>query len=192
MKESTKEEIPLSSPIPSSEESGLIGAELVFPMQSIPLVVACIPESFLPLHGPEIQSHYRCQFPDCVQIFLQKAAACTHISHNHLNVALANPYCSGKETPKMQWFSASAWENHAHKHTQDGLCIFPDDPAFSYLSPEALPSTSGSTSESLPLNVILDRAKAARQCLEEENETSTSSKHIKQGPIKKSKKQKDK
>ena len=36
MKESTKEEIPLSSPIPSSEESGLIGAELVFPMQSIP------------------------------------------------------------------------------------------------------------------------------------------------------------
>ena len=92
----------------------------------------------------------------------------------------------------MQWFSASAWENHIHKHTQDGLPIFPDDPAFSHLSPEALPSTSGSTSESLPLNVILDRAKAAKQCLEEEIETSTSSKHhTKQGPIKKSKKQKD-
>ena len=51
MKESTKEDIPLSPPILSSEESGLIGAELVFPMQSIPLVVAGIPESFLPLHG---------------------------------------------------------------------------------------------------------------------------------------------
>ena len=48
MKESTKEEIPLSSPISSSEESGLIGAELVFPMQSIPLVVAGIQESFSP------------------------------------------------------------------------------------------------------------------------------------------------
>ena len=86
----------------------------------------------------------------------------------------------------MQWFSASAWENHIHKHSQDGLPIFPDDPAFTHLSPEALPSTSGSTSESLPLNIILERAKAARQCLEEEIKTPTSSKcHIKQGPIKK-------
>ena len=172
MKESTREEIPLCSPIPSSEESGLIGTELVFPVQSIPLVVAGIPESFLPLHGPETQSCYRCQFPDCVQIFLQKAAACC----DHLNVALACLYCSGKENPKMQWFSASAWENHVCKHTQDGLPIFPDDPAFSHLSPKALPSTSGSTSEPLLLNVILDRAKAARQCLKEEMETSTSSK----------------
>ena len=93
----------------------------------------------------------------------------------------------------MQWFSASAWENHIHKHSQDGLPIFPDDPSFTHLSPEALPSTSGSTSESLLLNIILERAKAARQCLEEEIETSTSSKCcIKQGPVKKSKKQKDK
>ena len=68
----------------------------------------------------------------------------------------------------MHWFSASAWENHVCKHTQDGLSIFPDDPAFSHLSPEALPSTSGSTSESLLLNVILDRARAVRQGLEEE------------------------
>ena len=52
MKEPTKE-VPLPSPIPSSEESGLIGAELVFPRQTIPLVVAGIPESFLPLQGPE-------------------------------------------------------------------------------------------------------------------------------------------
>ena len=72
MKESTKEDVPLSSPILSSEESGLIGAELVFLMQSIPLVVAGIPESFLPLHGPETHLCYRCQFPDCVQIFYKK------------------------------------------------------------------------------------------------------------------------
>ena len=139
MKESTKEEIPLSPPILSCEESGLIGAELLLSMQSIPLVVAGIPESFLPLCGPETQSCYRRQFSDTVQIFLQKMAACTHIHHDHLNVALACLYCTGKENPKMQWFSASAWENHIHKHTQDGLPIFPGDPAFSHLSPEALP-----------------------------------------------------
>ena len=92
----------------------------------------------------------------------------------------------------MWWFSASTWENHIHKHSQDGLPIFPDDLAFTHLSPETLPSTSGSTSKSLPLNVILERAKAARQCLKEESKTPTSSKcHTKQGPIKKSKKQRD-
>ena len=171
MKEVTKEDIPFSPPIPSPEESSLIGAELVFPMQSIPLVVAGIPESFLSLHGPETQLHYRCQFPACAQIFLQKAAACTHVCHDHLNVALACLYCSGKENPKMQWFSASACKNHIGKHTQDGLTIFPNDPAVTHLSPDALPSTSGSTSESLPLNIILERVKAARQCLEEEIKT---------------------
>ena len=89
----------------------------------------------------------------------------------------------------MQWFSASAWENHVHKHSQDGLPIFPDDPAFTHISPEALPSTSGSTFKSLPLNIILERAKAGRWCLEEEIKTPTSSKcHIKQGAIKKLKK----
>ena len=76
VKEATKEDIPLSPPIPSPEESGPIGTELVFPTQSISLVVAGIPESFLPLHRPEAQSCYRCQFPDCTRIFLQKAAAC--------------------------------------------------------------------------------------------------------------------
>ena len=80
MKRSNKRRYSFVSPIPSPEESGLSRAELVFPMQSIPLVVAGIPESFLPLCRPETQSHYRCQFPDCAQIFLQKAAACTHIS----------------------------------------------------------------------------------------------------------------
>ena len=96
MKEPTKE-VSLSSFTLSSKESALIGAELFFPMQTIPFVVAEIPESLLPLCGPETQSHYRCQFPDCVQVFSQKAAACTHIHQDHLNVALACLYCSGKE-----------------------------------------------------------------------------------------------
>ena len=116
-----------------------------------------------------MQSCYRCQFTDCTQIFLQKAAACTHVCHDNLNVALACLYCSGRENPKMQWFSASAWEKYVHKHSQDGLPLFPDDPALTQLSPETLLSTSGSTSESLPLEVILQRAKAAKQCLEEES-----------------------
>ena len=132
-------------------------------------MVAGILESLLPLCGPEAQSCYRCQFPDWTQIFLLKAAACTHVCHDHLNVALACLYCSGKDNPKMWWFSTSAWENHICKHSQDGLHLFPDDPAFTHLSPETLPSTSSSTSESLPLHVILERAKAARQCLKEES-----------------------
>ena len=139
-----------------------------------------------------MQSHYRCQFMDCTQIFLQKAAACTYVHCDHLNVALACLYCSGRENPKMQWFSVSAVEKHICKHSQDGLPLFPDDPAFTQLSPETLPSTSGSTSKSLPLEVILERAKAAEQCLEEESKASTSPKcQVKQGPIKKSKKQRD-
>ena len=89
VKEVAKEDIPSSPSTPSHAESGPVGAELVFPTQAIPLVIAGIPESLLPLHEPEAQSHYRCQFTDCAQIFLQKAAACTHVHHNHLNVALA-------------------------------------------------------------------------------------------------------
>ena len=166
--------------------------ELVFPTQATPLAIAGIPESLLLIHGPEMQSRYRCQFMDCTQIFLQKAAACTHIHHDHVNVALACLYCSGRENPKMCWFSASAWEKHVCKYSQDGLSLFPDDPAFTPLSPETLPSTSSSTSESLPLEVILERAKAARQCLEEESNSSTSLKcQVQQGPIKKSKKQRN-
>ena len=93
----------------------------------------------------------------------------------------------------MWWFSASAWEKHIHKHSQHGLPLFPDDPAFTQLSPENLPSTSGSTPKSLPLEAILERAKAAKQCFEEESKASTSLKHrVKQGSIKKRKKQRDK
>ena len=187
-----KEDIPSSPSTPSPAESGPVGAEFVFPTQAIPLVIAGIPESLLPLCGPEAQSCYRCQFTDCTQIFLQKAAACTHVHCDHLNVALACLYCSGRDNPKMRWFSTSTWENHICKHSQDGLPLLPDDPAFTHSSPETLLSTSGSTSKSLPLNVILERAKAAKQCLEEENKASRSLKcHVKQVPIKKSKKQRD-
>ena len=182
------EDIPSTPSTPSPAEGGPVGAELVFPTQAIPLVIAGIPESLLSICGPEAQSRYRCQFTDCTQIFLQKAAACTHVCHDHLNVALACLYCSGRNNPKMQWFSASAWENHICKHLKDGLPLFPDDPAFTQLSPENLPSTSGPTSESFPFEVILDRAKVAKQCLEEESKAPTSLKHrVKQGPVKRAK-----
>ena len=107
-------------------------------------------------------------------------------------MALACLYCSGRDNPKMQWFSASAWEKHIRKHSQDGLPLFPDEIAFTQLSPEILPSTSGSTPKSLPLEAILERAKAEKWCLEEESKASTSLKcRVKHGPIKKSKKQRD-
>ena len=80
-KETVKEDIPST---PSPIESGPVGAELVFPTQAIPLVIAGILESLLPLHGPEAQSRYRCQFTNYTQIFLQKAAACTHVHCDHL------------------------------------------------------------------------------------------------------------
>ena len=130
-----------------------------------------------------MQSCYRCQFTDCTQIFLQKAAACTHICHDHLNVALACLYCSGRGNPRKHWSSDSAWKKHVHKHSQDGIPLFPDDPTFTQLSTETLPSTSSSTPGSLPLEAILERAKAVRQCLEEESKSFRSSKcRVQQGP----------
>ena len=59
----------------------------------------------------------------------------------------------------MWWFSASTWENHICKHSQDGLPLFPNDPAFTHLSPETLPPTLVPPPKSLPLNIILERAK---------------------------------
>ena len=189
VKETVMEDVP-STPYPT--DSGPVEVELVFPTLAIPLVIAGIPESLLPIWRPEAQSCYRCQFTDCTQTSLQKAAACTHVCHDRLNVALACLYCSGRDNPKMQWFSASAWKKHIRKHSQEGPPLFPDDPAFTELSPETLPSTSGSTSKSLPLEVIIERAKAAKQCLEGESKALTSLKHqVKQGPIKKSKTQRD-
>ena len=170
-----------SSPITGSSIST---AELVFQMKSIPLVIAGIPEAFLPLHA---------NFQTALKFFLQKASVCNHICCNHLNVALACIYCSGNKNPKMCWYSASARESHIQKHTQENLYIFPDDLAFANLPPKAVPSTSGSTSDPLSADIILERAKVAKQYLEEEVATVTPSKcPTKQGPIKSSKKCKDK
>ena len=92
----------------------------------------------------------------------------------------------------MCWFSSSTWEKHVKKHSQDGLPLYPDDPTFTQLSLETLPSTSSSTPGSLPLEVIPDRAKAARQCLTEERKSLSSPKHcVHQGHVKLSKKQRN-
>ena len=84
-KEMVTEDIPST---PSPAESGPVGTELVFPTQAIPLVIAGIPESLLPICGPEAQSCYRCQLTECTQIFLKKAAACTHVHCNHLSLLI--------------------------------------------------------------------------------------------------------
>ena len=57
----------------AKEMGNLASAELVFPFKSIPLVTTGIPETFLPLCGPEVQSHYYCQAPQCGSDFAQKA-----------------------------------------------------------------------------------------------------------------------
>ena len=86
--------------VPLSEEGSSASAELIFPLKSIPLIIASLPESVLPLCGPETHSHYRCQYPSCNQEFSQRAAACHHVCHDHLNIALACLYCSLMITPK--------------------------------------------------------------------------------------------
>ena len=108
-------------------------------------------------------------------LFTKRQHPVTTFCCDHLNVALACIYCSSKENPKMHWYSASAWESHVCKHTQDGLPIYPDDHSFAHLPLEAVPSTSTSTSEPLLANIILERAKAAKQYLEEETAKSTPS-----------------
>ena len=71
------EEVSRRDPSSPVAESSLATVELVFPMKSIPLVVAGIPEVFLPLHNPETLSHYRCQYPNCTQAFSQKQKPAT-------------------------------------------------------------------------------------------------------------------
>ena len=88
---------------------GLSIVELVFPLKSIPTVVAGLPKTYLPLCGPETLSQYQCQFLSCTLEFSQKAAACNHICHDHLNIALACLYYSFENNPKMWWYSASTW-----------------------------------------------------------------------------------
>ena len=145
---STEEKPSEKIPTTSSGESSLTTAELVFPLKSLSPVVAGIPESLLPLCGPETLSHYRCQYPSCDEEFSQKAVACNHVCHDHLHVALACLYCSVNNSSKMQCYSASAWEHHTHKHVQDNLPIHPDDPTFyeQFGDIDALPSTSKLTS----------------------------------------------
>ena len=76
------EKIPTTLP----NVGGLATVELVFPLKFIPTVIAGLPESYLPLHGPETLSQYLCQFPFCTLDFFQKAAACNHICHDHLKL----------------------------------------------------------------------------------------------------------
>ena len=47
-----------NTPTTLPDVCGLSTVELVFPLKSIPTVVASLPESYLPLHGPEILSQY--------------------------------------------------------------------------------------------------------------------------------------
>ena len=57
--------LPEKTPVNLPDSSGLATAELVFPLKSIPKVIAGLPEPYLPVHGPETHSHYHCQFPSC-------------------------------------------------------------------------------------------------------------------------------
>ena len=74
----------------------------------------------------------------------------------------------------MHWYNASAWEHHTCKHAQENLPIFPDDPAFlqqfTHVPRDvATPSTSKPPLELPHSKIIQQRAKAAKQFLEEEN-----------------------
>ena len=62
VKETVMEDVPST---PSPTDSGPLEVELDFPTRAIPLVIAGIPESLLPICGPEAQSHYRCQVTGC-------------------------------------------------------------------------------------------------------------------------------
>ena len=74
-KEHPAEEVSGGGPSSPVAESSLATAELAFPTKSIPLVVAGIPEFFLPLCSPETLSPYRCHHPDCIQAFSQKVSS---------------------------------------------------------------------------------------------------------------------
>ena len=167
-------ETPKDVSTPIVEENKLATAKLVFPMKSIPLVIAGVSESLLPLHGPETLSYYRCQYPSCYLEFSQKVATCRHVCCDHLNVALACLYCSIENNLKMHWCFTSAWEHHTHKHAQDNLPIFPDDPAFfqkftHVTVDESTLSVCKSPPEFPNYEVIQQRAHAAKQFLEEES-----------------------
>ena len=71
--------LPEKAPATLPDSGGQATVELVFPLKSIPTVIAGLPEPFLPVHVPESLSHYHCQFPSCTLEFSQKAAACNHV-----------------------------------------------------------------------------------------------------------------
>ena len=126
----------------------LASTERVFSFKSIPLVIAGVPDNFLPLCGPEIQSHYHCQVPQCNLDFAQKAAACNHVWYDHRNIALACLYCSFEDNLKMCWYSTTTWKKHMTKHLKDNLTIFPDDSAFAEkFTPQSSGYVSPSTSK---------------------------------------------
>ena len=204
--------IPEKTTTTTPVSGSLASAELVFPVKSVPTVTAGIPEPFLPVCGPETLSLYHCQFPSCTLEFTQKASACNHVCCDHLNIALACLYCSFEHNPKICWYSASTWEHHTATQSKENLPIHPDDPAFSQQfagssGDGAILSTLGSTSN-LPHATVIHRwAEAAKHFLEEGSDQSTfhcplskSSDltpckipkcHIKQGPMKSSKKIKE-
>ena len=72
-------EAPKKISVTPDDDGGLASSELEFPLKSIPLIIAGLPELFLPPCGPETLSHYHCQFPACTLEFPQKAAACNHV-----------------------------------------------------------------------------------------------------------------
>ena len=111
-----------------------------------------------------------------VMSFFQKQQPATIVDHDHLHVTLACLYCSANNSSKMQWYSTSAWEHHTHKHMQDNLPIYPDDSTFyeQFGDIDALPSTSKLTSALPPSINIHERARAAKQFLEEGTDESTS------------------
>ena len=146
--EETTSSLPEKTPATLPNSGSLATAELVFPLKSIPMVIAGLPEPFLPVRGPETLS-LLLSFPSHTLEFSQKAAPCNHIQCDHLNVALASLYFSFEHNPKMQWYSASPWEHHTLTYSKKNLPIHPDDPAFSQQfacvpGDEATPSTSGS------------------------------------------------
>ena len=83
------------------EISSLVTAKLVFPLKSIPTIVAGLPKTCLPLRGPETLSQYQFQFLLRLLEFSQKAVACNHVHHDHLNIALSCLYRSFENNPKM-------------------------------------------------------------------------------------------
>ena len=101
--------------------------------------------------------------------------ASNHVHCDHLNISLACLYCSFENNPKMQWYSASAWEHRSLKHLKENLPIHPDDPNFSQQfacvpGNDAVPSTS-KPKQNLPHKEVIRKwAEAAEQFFKEEQD----------------------